>query len=368
MLKNIVSYSLTIIILVLLYFFTGEMVLICAASALIGMIILSAIIGIIVSGKITIHAEVDTKTQQGQVIRLKINVHNKSFIPFVRGKINVVVENTSFGIKRGLFDSFCLLDKTGAIELKIASMYCGKININIRSVRIFDFMGITSRKRFHDVIKGIYVFPDYSRVMGVTEYVSQNYEKEKYFRNKKNSNLSEILQYREYQRGDGLKLINWKLTDKFGQLMVREFDTPLDNNIIVVFDINSDDKICISTLCGVLMAISDSYIYKRIEHQMAWYNPVSGKLCVKEITEKNGLYEYMRTVLDRLSSQKAGALNMLIINSSIYRYARVIYVTNKMTDDIGRALAVYHNIDIIIVDEKMAHGNDSVTRIGSIAI
>ena len=229
-------------------------------------------------------------------------------------------------------------------------------------------MGITSRKRFHDVIKGIYVFPDYSRVMGVTEYVSQNYEKEKYFRNKKNSNLSEILQYREYQRGDGLKLINWKLTDKFGQLMVREFDTPLDNNIIVVFDINSDDKICISTLCGVLMAISDSYIYKRIEHQMAWYNPVSGKLCVKEITEKNGLYEYMRTVLDRLSSQKAGALNMLIINSSIYRYARVIYVTNKMTDDIGRALAVYHNIDIIIVDEKMAHGNDSVTRIGSIAI
>ncbi len=368
MLKNIISYSLIIIFLVLVYIVSGEMILIWAASALFGMILLSGIAFLIVSKRIVLTAEIDSREQRNQTVKLVLNVVNKSLIPFVRGRIYVIVENTSFNVKQKFVREFSSLDKNKDIEIKIHSLYCGKMKINIRSIRVFDLMGITSHRRFRKEINDVYIFPEYSQIAGVTEYVSQSYEKEKYFRNKKNSNLSEILQYREYQKGDALKLINWKLTDKFGQLMVREFDTPLDNNILVIFDINSEDKACRSMLCGALMAISDAYICSRIEHQMGWYNSVSGKLCVKEITEKNDLFDYMRIVFDRFDTQNSGALDRIIMNNSIYRFARIIYLTNEMTPNLSRALIAYRNIDAVIIDEKMAHGTNAQNKIENIAV
>jgi uncharacterized protein (DUF58 family) len=62
------------------------------------------------------------------------------------------------------------------------------------------------------------------------------------YKHVKGNDVSEILQIKDYVRGDSIKSIHWKMSAKMGKLMVKELDTPNDNSIMVFFDYAPADK------------------------------------------------------------------------------------------------------------------------------
>ena len=49
----------------------------------------------------------------------------------------------------------------------------------------------------------------------------------------KGNDISEILQIKEYMKGDSIKNIHWKMSAKMGKTMVKELDTPNDNSVMI---------------------------------------------------------------------------------------------------------------------------------------
>ena len=195
-----------------------------------------------------------------------------------------------------------------------------------------------------------------------------NYEKERYFSNKKNTVLSEILQYREYQPGDNLRHINWKLSDRFDEMLVREFDTPTDNQVLVTFDIESNTnganeagaqsanaiKATKSLVYSAIMSISASYIDKGIFHQVGWYRAADRHSIYKNMYGTEDLYGVMRQIFDDNgeSKSKSASIVTLIKSGNINKYAKVVYITNHIDKKVQDQIRLYGNIQLVLLDEK----------------
>ena len=53
------------------------------------------------------------------------------------------------------------------------------------------------------------------------------------YKHVKENDISEILQIKEYMKGDSIKNIHWKMSAKMGKTMVKELDTPNDNSVMI---------------------------------------------------------------------------------------------------------------------------------------
>lgn len=312
--------------------------------------------------KTSIAISVKNSTVNGEPIKLLFDMENKSIIPafMIRARINVV--NMNFGLESQATKCFSLCGRSKKqFEFEMKCEYCGKYLINVEYVKIYDFFGIFSSKLCQKKAFETCMYPRYYNVDSISQVMRTNYEKEKYFSHRKGHILSEILQYREYQKGDSLKLINWKLSNKYDQLVVREFDTPTDNQLLIIFDTFEGDRAYKNIVYSVLTSVSITYAQNNISHYISWYNPV------KKIIENNSIERYedvfrnIKNVFETETEEDHISIGYLMENRIIDKYAKVIYITNKIADGLKKELLLRDNVKTILVNEDTFH-KDNVRR------
>ncbi len=63
---------------------------------------------------------------------------------------------------------------------------------------------------------------------------------------------SETFAIREYQPGDRIRQIHWKLTEKFDSLMVRDYGLPIQNTVLLLLETGSPGRRSRTGLSGRL--------------------------------------------------------------------------------------------------------------------
>ena len=352
MISRIITLILSLLILLVVFIWSEELILL----TLFGTILILLVVGFtclsITSRKTTISAQVKNSIINGEPIKVILNTENKSILPVFRliAKINVI--NMNFGLETTDKKKFSMCGREEKqVEIEVQCDYCGKYFITIEYIRMFDFWGIFSKKIHKKQTFETCMYPQYYNVNSISQIMRTNYEKEKYFSHRKGHILSEILQYREYQKGDNLKLVNWKLSSKYDDLIVREFDTPTDNQLLIIFDTFEGDNVYKNIVYTVLVSISITYAQNNISHYVSWYNPV------KKIIENHSVERYedvffnIKNIFETETEDDHISIGYLLENRQIDKYAKVIYITNKLTDGIKKELVFRENIKTILVDE-----------------
>ncbi len=366
--KPLIILIIILIGLTALMLWTGH----AAIAALIGILIVLFIIGIIMNilsaKKTDVDVDIIDNSIKGDDLIVVIKIINRSKVPVFKGHIKIDVKNENFDIRAKKEFTFSVAGNSQReIQYVIKSEYCGLYKVFVKEVRNFDIWGITSKLVEKEKEYSGYMYPKYETIKKVTEILKVSYEKEKKFLGRKNSNLSETLQYRDYIEGDSLKNINWKLSNKFDQLIVREFDTPIDNQLLVVLDINAGKPEYQNLAYSVMFSISMSYVLHNMTHQLGWEKE-DKTFEITEISKETELLTVMKDILSVPIDQAQSAMKPLVKNEHPEKYAKIIFITNTITEEVLKYSKMVDNLLLIPVDEKHFDINNSREELKKINI
>ncbi|MGN1433651.1 MAG: DUF58 domain-containing protein [Ruminococcus sp.] len=175
------------------------------------------------------------------------------FCPRIKIKLNVKNDFCNFSEKLKIMYSGTL-KKPFYTKNNRLSKHCGSVNITAKYAKIYDFTGIffipiklnaTISCDIMPKTKKPSVLPDSSKI-SIVGYKP------------KNGGFSDYYELRQYQSGDSLKNIHWKLSSKYDDLIVREPSTPIYRQFYVrllfthTADVNDDILARFMYVCNYL--------------------------------------------------------------------------------------------------------------------
>lgn len=255
--------------------------------------------------KVTVSPEEEKdQIQKGEFWNVILKVNNPGWmpIPFIRVELEYEEiltqkkQNCRFWGKAGG-------RKETEIVCRMKEKYCGKIRVTLKTVRIYDYLRLFSKKIAAEGQAEIAVLPE----IYITE-VFQNpisahmiMDSEEHDESRPGSDVSEVFQIREYQKGDTLQRIHWKLSAREDELMVKDYSLPLGYRVMLYLDYHLPQnmkrpEVGLDGMIEIAMALSFSMLMARCPHYLFWCTK-EGLLERRGIREEEDLYEALEAVL-----------------------------------------------------------------------
>ena len=226
-----------ILVLVVGNVLTGSAVFQVALLALAVVFVLSLGVAIAARRKLAVRAEVG-RSGQGKDALCTVHLHNESVLPLLNVRGTIGVENTFTGQGRSRKVRTSLLPKGSAsIDVGVNDGHPGKMRVSLDKVRICDALGLVGVPAGKQDSCNFTIMPavhDIDVSYDLAE--SESFDNDVYSPYKKGADRSEVFQIREYEEGDNITQIHWKLSSKTDKLVVKDASLPLDKRLAVVVD------------------------------------------------------------------------------------------------------------------------------------
>ena len=238
----------------------------------------------------SVYVEVETKSPvvekkslmgTGEIVLLVTVENTSSWLPLLRGTIFLSYENAFSGEKgkrRLHFSADCQQKQTKELVIPIHSV--GDVELTINKIKIYDYLNIFSWKLMKKQDGGdVLVLPPMKEIFLEKDCLvgDDAGDSDKYSPYKKGEDASEIFDIREYEDGDKIQRIHWKLSYKKQTLMVKEYSLPLANATVIFVDfslsrIDHDKEKLVSILVQGIYSISMELLENELSQRFVWYD------------------------------------------------------------------------------------------------
>lgn len=282
-------------------------------------------------------AELIIKTasvQTNDIIPIHLKIYNKYFISALKVKIKLTIRNEL--LQQEHVRTFLITANhcEQTIEQSVSSQYCGMIKCNISELRVYDALGLFSFCKNIDSNHFIAVLPSVHSLLAINSATLQDIQNNITSIVIKGNDPSEIIDVREYRDGDRITRIHWKLSDKYDQLMVKNFGDPTSNDLLMLFDLNGNSNEQISGLLDVVYSISDFLLKNQIAYEMKWYDSLHEKLIHNIIAQNNDLRIVFESILTNGRAQKQPWTFKNCCDSYDNKaYSVVLYICSEITSN-----------------------------------
>lgn len=267
---------------------------------------------------------------------LNIHIKNKSILPVFHIRTNVKLVNNLTKQELPFERRSLLLPREARnVEIGVESLCCGKIETDVVNVACYDFLGLT-RVSVQASNKGHYYhFPERKDIY-LDEALHQNRNNSNFqqYLHRKGNDPTEVLDIRDYQRGDSVKLIHWKLSGKLGKKVVRELDMPSNQEVLLVFGLQEEAQgDNVHDLVEYMLSLSQSLLEEDLHHDALLLNEQGGlrRMCSIEGGDSYDYFE--RQVLSGELGLDAEMVNQYMMEKDLERkYCYVVYVTDEMPE------------------------------------
>ncbi|MGM9979353.1 MAG: DUF58 domain-containing protein [Clostridium sp.] len=328
-------------------------------------IILNIIIRIIKKSISLDIKSIDVVQNKNDGIEVKLLIKNNSIFPAVNGELKLCYYNKFSGNKEIEYINFPINSKeTESIDFKIKSKYCGKLIIEIQSLKIYDYLTFSSVKKKVNKSKEVIVLPQIYDINFSSNVANINsLDGEIFSKDKAGDDPSEVFNVREYIEGDKIQRIHWKLSSKVDNVMIKEYSQPIVNDSIIIVELCESEN-NINTIQGIIeTAISLSHMllsYNYI-HYICWYDK-SKDFFNKIIINSE---EDMLGVACELLSLKPYTDDVLSLkNYNVEKgseeYSRKFYVTSNIPKKNIMDIKENENMDIFYLDDGSKSDIDGI--------
>lgn len=176
-----------------------------------------------------------------------VTIENKSILPLGQMMVRGDVDGEKFQM-------YVYLKGKAKVKVlyPVDCNKCGIKNVTIASVTIFDYLKIFKWvKRIKQSIRIIVVPKVYDvNSSDLDEGWNFDGESEYFSANKPGDDPSEIFDIRDYEPGDRLARIHWKLSVKRNTLMIKEYSKPLPDGVVLLMDTEKGEE-CMDVLFSI---------------------------------------------------------------------------------------------------------------------
>ena len=302
--------------------------------------------------KRTIKLEVKVKNpifKKGEKAEVLITVQNQIIFPISQADIYICYYHglTNKKHKDKVYAS--MLGKSQQeLSVELSSEHCGMIIFYLNYIRIYDFIKLFStRIKLNQRIE-LMVEPNVLELL--TQEVPQNpyvyVDQDLNMQNKKGDDPSEIFAIREYQEGDKLHRIHWKLSYKQQMLMVKEYVNPLCSSVALLLELNYTSKEeqlhCMDSLLEFLVSIANWYVEQKAPLVVFWYNLEQEQLCQMRITSKESIYELLSILFTvKLYEAPEKVISQFIHMKPLNEFTHILYLSYLINIEEVKQLGIH---------------------------
>lgn len=257
------------------------------------------------------HIEIGIEVVKSRIVKndlqeIVIKINNKTFLPVVMFDLDMEIENEMHGVK----DIVCKRVYTVNRGWQTKSMIfrascCGNISIHVNKAYIYDIFRLTKLKMDVDAKTMFPVIPSIGIIdsdeMPVNTAVVV--ESDVFSKTRKGDDVSEVFDLRPYVEGDRLNTVNWKISGKTDELIIKELSLPVGNGIVIMIEFFDEGKSpysqdYIDMQIETALTISVKLIKEMgMVHYIAWYDSVN-KCCDRiKVTKETSLTQIAAALL-----------------------------------------------------------------------
>ena len=231
-----------------------------------------------------------------------IRVKNLSKIYLSRLQAKVQVQNMANGKKQwikiaGDIPANTETDLMGTMQ----DLDFGLWKAECQWIHLFDWMNLLYVKKHVTEQKQVMIFPNaYETNMKIGMRTRLFWsDAEQYHPQLGGDDPSEILKFREYQKGDQPNRIHWKLSVKNDSLIVAEMSMPMSCNVVCFLDVDLSSMKKKISRCywEVVNTLSLELLNQKCAHYLVWQDKMEEELCRIAIRKVEDLTDFW----DRIS-------------------------------------------------------------------
>lgn len=180
----------------------------------------------------------------GDPFLLKIVVGNNSIIPLLNVWLDLSVDNVFFGIKGvHTLNIPAFVKQDNPVTYELESEYLGIVSVDAAELAVMDWLGFLRFRKKISLHKEYVIVPQ-GRLMGEPDAAAMAYGMTEAEENpKKGYDFSEVTDVREYQPGDRLQNIHWKLSAKKDEIMVKERESLSSSRMLVFIELLQEKEV-----------------------------------------------------------------------------------------------------------------------------
>ena len=215
--------------------------------------------------------------RRGQALIGKLTLKNGGRLPLPLTECLVAVENRFTGERLSLTWAGGLrAGETVTAELDLTAAHCGMLAAEVSCLRVMDPLGLFARRIPCPAGDSCLVPPEVHPVeVALAEAADFLVDSESYSASRPGYDPSETFQIRPYAPGDPLRQVHWKLSEKTGELMVRDFGLPVVNDALLLLEPEGTDGDGLDTLLDLLSSVSRALLARGTAHTVGW--PAEGE-------------------------------------------------------------------------------------------
>ena len=276
----------------------------------------------------------------------RLTVENKGFLPADRLICQVLCENLLTGERETIPLRMAVPAKSKeSTEFRMRSCHAGRIRVSVKKLICLDLFGLFRFQKKPETegsalgLVGPHIF---SLETQIAYGESANMDSDEYSMKKAGYDPSETFAIREYQPGDRIRQIHWKLTEKFDSLMVRDYGLPIQNTVLLLLETGrmpgseKADPDCLDALAEAILSVSRELISQQIVHSIGWQNHEENEFSCVEIEHDEDLNLALPGILGAVPGEDPSSVADHYMESrEQLEFAHMVVFTPAHQDSLG---------------------------------
>lgn len=240
---------------------------------------------------------------QGESIRVSLSCRLKE-ADFDGVKYRVTVKNNLSGEKSTKWLS-------GGSDFLYSVNLCGNYEFELVRIKLYDFSRLFYVTKRVKKYANVEVMPQIDEIpVRITDRVRNFFgDSDIYDDLRPGYDPSELFDVREFQNGDRLQSVHWKLSARTDELMVKENSLPKACAVAIVADLRGIKKgRQADAFMKLLVSLSFSLMDQKCSHYVAWYDTAINDIVRARVDDEEGFYIFLNSFLKIKPDTKNDAL------------------------------------------------------------
>lgn len=230
----------------------------------------------------------------------------------------------------------------GSAAASFTPPHCGKLELTVQTLTAFDIFGLWGTRRSVSLTASALVLPELWPVtLSLSEHCLPDADSAEYSMTHPGDDPSETFGLREYQNGDRLRSIHWKLSEKTDDLMVRQLGLPVDDTLLLVLDNSAavpPSPLEREALGEAVISVSAALCQQGFAHRIAWLDRPSGELALRAVSSMDELTAAMPDILSAETEVDGEDVPVRLVSGRAADAARMLVLTLRPAGEPSAAM------------------------------
>ncbi|MDO4621405.1 MAG: DUF58 domain-containing protein [Eubacteriales bacterium] len=332
--------------LAVFWFVTGEQTGIVLLLLSVLLPLLAAVPFAKVPKKLEVRLQSESAGIKGSEAACSVFLKNSSLMSVNRAMVRVRVDNLLTGEKTYAAVRMAVPAK-GEMStfLQLSSRYAGRVRIRAVRVTVYDLFGLF---QFRAAVNGkeeakcLFRPETFGMEAELSYGENASLDSDVYSMRKPGFDPSETFAIREYRAGDRIRQIHWKLSEKYDDLMVRDYGLPIQNSVLLALETgrmpgsNAPDPACMDALAEAMVSLSQTLIEQQVMHCIGWQNHEENVFSCVEIESDEDLAGSLTGLLSAVPGEDSmHVLEHYLEEHEQLAFAHVVLFTTEHRKEFG---------------------------------